>query len=138
MRFRTCTLLFAGVLGGAASHAATDYSLEWSVIGAGGGVSTGGGYELRGVIGQPLAHGPVDAGPYTVTGGFLAIPLVEEGPACPGDTNGDNQVNFADLNAVLSAFGQSGSNLPADANGDGAVNFADLNLVLSSFGATCE
>ena len=28
---------------------------------------------------------------------------------CPGDTNGDGVVNFSDLNAVLSAFGQSGA-----------------------------
>ena len=47
-------------------------------------------------------------------------------------------VNFADLNAVLSSFGQSGVGLPADINNDGVVNFADLNLVLSSFGATCD
>jgi hypothetical protein len=57
---------------------------------------------------------------------------------CPGDTNGDNIVNFADLNAVLSAFGQSGAGLPADLNGDGVVNFSDLNAVLSAFGTGCR
>ncbi|MBX3351816.1 MAG: hypothetical protein KF684_02685 [Phycisphaeraceae bacterium] len=57
---------------------------------------------------------------------------------CPGDSNGDGVVNFADLNAVLSDFGQSGMGLPGDVNGDGVVNFQDLNLVLSNFGATCK
>jgi hypothetical protein len=57
---------------------------------------------------------------------------------CPGDTNGDGVVNFTDLNAVLSAFGQSGAGLPADLNGDGVVNFADLNQVLSAFGTDCD
>jgi hypothetical protein len=57
---------------------------------------------------------------------------------CPGDTNGDNIVNFADLNAVLSAFGQTGLGLPADLNGDGVVNFSDLNAVLSAFGTGCR
>ena len=57
--------------------------------------------------------------------------------SCPGDVNGDRVVNFADLNAVLGAFGQSGADLPADLNGDGVVNFADLNEVLSNFGSEC-
>jgi len=49
-------------------------------------------------------------------------------------------VNFADLNAVLSAFGQSGAPgfSGADLNDDGVVNFADLNAVLSAFGAQCR
>lgn len=59
---------------------------------------------------------------------------------CPGDVNGDNLVNFADLNAVLSEFGQTGAPgfSPSDLNNDGAVNFADLNAVLSAFGADCN
>ncbi|MBX3351312.1 MAG: agmatine deiminase family protein [Phycisphaeraceae bacterium] len=59
---------------------------------------------------------------------------------CPGDTNGDNLVNFADLNAVLSEFGQTGAPgfSPSDLNNDGAVNFADLNAVLSAFGSDCN
>lgn len=56
---------------------------------------------------------------------------------CPGDTNGDRIINFADLNAVLSAFGAIGPGLLADVNGDGRVNFADLNTVLSNFGVFC-
>ncbi len=56
---------------------------------------------------------------------------------CAGDTNGDNVVNFADLNNVLSGFGQSGVGLPGDVNGDGVVNFTDLNIVLSNFGQSC-
>lgn len=56
---------------------------------------------------------------------------------CAGDGNFDLAVNFADLNNVLSQFGQSGLFLAGDVNGDGIVNFADLNLVLSNFGAVC-
>ena len=57
---------------------------------------------------------------------------------CPGDATGDDVVNFADLNAVLSAFGQSGPDIPGDVSGDGVVNFEDLNLVLGSFGGECD
>jgi len=57
---------------------------------------------------------------------------------CEGDTNGDNVVNFADLNAVLSTFGQSGAGLAGDVDANGVVNFADLNTVLSNFGRQCD
>jgi hypothetical protein len=56
---------------------------------------------------------------------------------CVGDTNGDNIVNFSDLNAVLAQFGQSGPGLSADLNNDGIVNFDDLNTILSNFGDSC-
>jgi hypothetical protein len=63
---------------------------------------------------------------------------VQDAPVpCVGDTNGDNVVNFVDLNAVLSAFGQSGPGLTGDVDGDGDVDFADLNAVLSAFGNEC-
>jgi endonuclease/exonuclease/phosphatase family metal-dependent hydrolase len=63
-----------------------------------------------------------------------AEPVVAE---CPGDTNGDNVVNFTDLNAVLADFGLSGESLTGDVNGDGVVNFTDLNEVLANFGTEC-
>ncbi len=57
---------------------------------------------------------------------------------CPGDTNGDQQVNFLDLNLLLSSFGAS---VPpgtlGDLNNDGAVDFLDLNILLSFFGTAC-
>lgn len=56
---------------------------------------------------------------------------------CP-DANDDSVVNFADLNAVLAGFGQSGEDIGGDVNGDGTVNFGDLNEVLAAFGTTCE
>ncbi|MDW8107560.1 MAG: hypothetical protein RMK45_08785, partial [Armatimonadota bacterium] len=56
--------------------------------------------------------------------------------ATPGDLNGDDRINNADLLIVLFAFGSNDSN--ADANGDGTVNNADLLLVLFNFGAVGE
>lgn len=55
-----------------------------------------------------------------------------------GDANGDGTVDFADLNAALSSFGQSGVGIVGDVDCDGVVNFADLNAVLSNFGASGE
>ena len=61
------------------------------------------------------------------------------GTVCPGDTNGDNLVNFTDLNTVLTNFGMTGApgSIPGDVNSDGVVNFTDLNLVLTNFGVDC-
>ena len=56
---------------------------------------------------------------------------------CLGDANGDNVVDFLDLNIVLGQYGQQGISLPADLNADGVVDFLDLNLILSVFGTTC-
>ncbi|MGD9693696.1 MAG: matrixin family metalloprotease [Phycisphaerales bacterium] len=56
---------------------------------------------------------------------------------CPGDANGDNQVNFTDLNFVLANFGVTGPFVIGDVNQDGVVSFLDLNIVLSYFGRVC-
>lgn len=51
----------------------------------------------------------------------------------PGDVDKDGDVDFSDLNAVLSAYGTSGTS-PADLNLDGNVGFTELNALLSNFG----
>jgi 6-phosphogluconolactonase (cycloisomerase 2 family) len=56
---------------------------------------------------------------------------------CDGDTNGDNVVNFTDLNTILAEFGMMGEGLAGDVNDDDIVNFTDLNIVLANFGTTC-
>jgi hypothetical protein len=57
---------------------------------------------------------------------------------CPGDANGDNAVDLADLNTVLGAFGTAvAPGTGADFDGNGMVDLADLNLVLGNFGTSC-
>ncbi|GIV06989.1 MAG: hypothetical protein KatS3mg017_0191 [Fimbriimonadales bacterium] len=54
----------------------------------------------------------------------------------PGDVNGDNVIDDADLLQILFNFG---ANSPAnDLNGDGVVDDADLLLVLFNFGTVGE
>lgn len=88
---------------------------------------------------------PGDAGVYVCVatgacGAIYSLPatLTVLGP-CPGDTNGDRVIDFADLNTVLSQFGQTGAPgaLAGDVNNDGFVSFTDLNIVLSRFGVVC-
>ncbi len=50
-----------------------------------------------------------------------------------GDINGDNLVDFADLNLLLSAYNQTGPGLDADLDGDEDVDFADLNILLGAY-----
>lgn len=62
-----------------------------------------------------------------------------ENPSAPAassfaDINIDGDINFSDLNIVLSAWGAVGSDNPADVDEDGVVGFSDLNAVLSFFG----
>ncbi len=57
---------------------------------------------------------------------------------CAGDANGDGEVGFSDLNAVLSNFGQSGASVFGDVNLSGAVDFSDLNAVLGNYGRRCR
>jgi len=59
-------------------------------------------------------------------------------PNCPGDANGDNAVDAADLSVLLGQFGTSVTPATgADFNGDGNVNSADLSVLLGAFGSTC-
>jgi len=61
-------------------------------------------------------------------------------PFCMGDANGDGQVNFADITAILSNWGVGsapGSASPGDANNNGVVNFEDITTVLSNWAVTC-
>ncbi len=75
---------------------------------------------------------------FDLSGFQTMLVYLNDDSVCAGDTNGDNIVNFADLNTVLAAYGQSGEGLAGDVNGDGVVNFVDLNEVLANFGADCN
>lgn len=59
-------------------------------------------------------------------------------PLCNGDADGDQDRDFADITAVLAAFGATYSSTgPGDANHNGVVNFADVTEVLATFGTPC-
>ena len=95
----------------------------------------------------PMSHtaqeqiAPVRVGP--ATDGSLGFPTADEGilavytapvPACPNDVTADRVVGFADLLAVLSAWGGCAESCDADVTHDAFVDFSDLLSVLSSWG----
>jgi hypothetical protein len=51
----------------------------------------------------------------------------------PGDVNGDGIVNFADVLAVIGAWGPCAGACPADLDGSGDVAFADILVVLANW-----
>ncbi len=53
----------------------------------------------------------------------------QTGPA--GDVNGDNEVNIADVNALIDKILSGNQDKVADVNGDGEVNIADVNAVIN-------
>ncbi len=81
----------------------------------------------------------VDDGASAPNGSAVVDMGASERAVCVGDANDDLVIGFADLNVVLSQFGQGGAigALQGDVTGDGVVNFADLNAVLSAFGGRC-
>lgn len=50
------------------------FTVTRSTVSGGSSTSTGGGYILRGTIGQTEAHGSVTGGGYNMTGGFWSLP----------------------------------------------------------------
>ncbi len=58
---------------------------------------------------------------------------------CPGDLDGDLDVDLTDLSMLLSNFGITGATPDqGDFDGDGDVDLADLSVLLSAFGQTCN
>ncbi len=87
-----CLLLFFGLL---LPEFAQSYSVDWYKVSGGGGISTGGTYQVTGTIGQPDAGGAMSGGNYSVTGGFWSIINVVQTPGLPKliiQPNGANSV----------------------------------------------
>lgn len=62
---------------------------------------------------------------------MLVVPSAAYAQSDSGDVNGDQEVNVADINAVVDVIlGENGNNTVADVNGDGEVNIADVNRVI--------
>jgi hypothetical protein len=82
------TLLAGGVLLtvlaglGVGRADAQSFSINWSTIDGGGGISTSGGYSLSGTIGQPDAGMTFSGGNFSVSGGFWVLSVLQS-PGAP-------------------------------------------------------
>jgi hypothetical protein len=53
---------------------------------------------------------------------------------CPGDLNGDDAVDLADLGIVLASYNNDAG---GDIDGDGDTDLADLGILLAAYGTVC-
>lgn len=61
--------------------------------------------------------------------------LIDGVSSCLADLNGDGELDFFDVSAFLSLFGDG--DLAADFNGDGELDFFDVSAFLAAFDAGC-
>ena len=118
------TIFGIGLLG-ANSVEAQSFSIDWFTIDGGGGVSSAGGFELVGTIGQPDTGPTMTGGGFAISGGFWAGG--NQNSIILGDVNGDGVVNLLDVAPFVDAI-STGTFVPeADINQDGVVNLLDVN-----------
>ena len=60
----------------------------------------------------------------------LALTAVSANAAVYGDVNGDQEVNIADVNAVIDMILTANDDLAGDVNNDGEINIADVNSII--------
>ena len=101
-----------------------DYDLSWHTIDAGGRISTGGPYIVRGTIGQPDAAYS-QGGSYELLGGFWPGE-----PICV--------VDFEHFAKFAQYWLESGTSLPADLYEDDIVDLLDLKEFVDEWLCYCQ
>ena len=125
--FLCCGLVLLTVM-----PASAQFSIDWSTIDGGGGVSSGGPFELSGTIGQYDAGAAMSGADFSLTGGYWSGSAAEE--VILGDLNGDGLVNLLDVAPFVAAI-SSGTYIPeADINQDGQVNLLDVDPFIDLLG----
>jgi hypothetical protein len=88
------------------------YSIDWSTIDGGGGMSTGGVYSVSGSIGQPDA-GTMSGGGYSLAGGFWSVVSTVQTPGAPLLT-----IRFTQTNTVVVSWPSPSTGFALQQNSD--------------------
>lgn len=122
-----------GTLG--ATLVAQPYSIDWSTIDGGSGMSIGGTFSLSGTIGQPdAASNPtLTGGTFELTGGFWPVTTV---CFCLADMNGDGKKDGRDVQQFLACVVSGGNCACADADAANGVTLADVPVFVSDLLST--
>lgn len=131
IELRTVVSLLAAMLVGIGTAAA---QIDAPVFSSSGAVLADGTIL---VLGQ-FAVGPVGNATDTLSQGALPCWVVERD--CPGDLDGNQNVDLQDLATLLAHFGTISGSSPEDGDidGDGDVDLQDIANLLSNFGAACS
>mgnify|MGYP001488349017 CR=1 FL=1 len=118
-------------------RAVTQYSINWSTIDCGGGVSSGGTFSITGTIGQPDA-GRMTGGSFSLSGGFWSVP---PGAACYPNCDSSTTppvLNALDFACFLNRFAAGDTYANCD-NSTAAptLNVLDFACFLNRFAAGC-
>ena len=112
-----------------------EFDLSWFTVDGGGGKSGGGGFVVRGTIGQPDA-GTLSGGGFELRGGF-GLPAAGCG-SCPTDSDGSGDTEAFDLAILLGAWGPvTSASACLDADESGFIEAFDLAVLLGAWGP-CE
>ena len=129
-RLRLVTFIMTG-LALAPTLLADGISVTWFTVDGGGGYIAGGGYVLKGTIGQHdagPASGPMAGNGIEIRGGFWPA---SSGCICPGDMNGDGTKNGVDIQQfVLCLITDSGCSC-ADVDAFKGVTIDDAAVFVS-------
>lgn len=122
-----------GALGLVAGSAHAQPEISWSTIDGGGGISSGGSFELRGTIGQPDAARRAAGGTLTVTGGFWSGGSVAQ--PCTADLNDDGIIDLSDFFLFFANW--DSDQLLADINLDYTLDLTDFFAFFDSYDVGC-
>jgi hypothetical protein len=131
-----------GVVEGTIDLAAYLGAVPAEIALAAGPFATGNAGALKSAQQAPAAiavNGNIEANEYVVVETCaitVPAPGAAAGTCCPADLDGDGLVGAADLSALLSAWGSTGTAAgAADIDGDGSVGAADLAALLGAWGS---
>jgi hypothetical protein len=114
------------------SIARAQFSIDWYTIDSGGGISSGGSFEVAGTIGQPDA-GSHSGGAFQVDGGFWPVAVASEG--CPADLDGNGLLDLFDFLAFTNLF--NAGDPDADFDASGVLDLFDFLAFTNAFNGGC-
>jgi hypothetical protein len=118
-----------------AASANDEYLLIWSTLDGGGGLLSGGDYELVATIGQPEGATVLTGDDVELIGGYWVVAAPPERVPCLPDFNLDGFVDFFDYDEFVGSF-ESGA-VKADFNRDGFIDFFDYDGFVGAFEQGC-
>lgn len=132
-------------------HVSNDNGAQWTLVSTFGPGSSAGWTEHTFMVGDyvtPTSEvmvrfeaSDLNSGSVVEAGidDFSLLRISCEDIPCPGDLDGDGDIDLADLSALLANYGMTSGAVyeDGDLDGDGDVDLSDLSALLAVYGTTC-